>query len=107
VPDESSPNQQDDHSPVNEPGPDLLRDLAARLGQLRRERDLSQDEVAAYVGVSQPTWSRIERTGELSVGALLRLQELFDCETVESFFGELPSRRLARETGGGAPGSGG
>lgn len=106
MPDESSPNQQDDHSPVNEPGPDLLRDLAARLGQLRRERDLSQDEVAAYVGVSQPTWSRIERTGELSVGALLRLQELFDCETVESFFGELPSRRLARETSGGASGSG-
>lgn len=82
----------------------MLRDLAARIGQLRRERDLSQDEVAAYVGVSQPTWSRIERTGELSVGALLRLQELFDCETVESFFGELPSRRLSREASGQSPG---
>lgn len=89
---------------MNEPGRDLLRDLAARLSELRRERDLTQEEVAAYVGVSQPTWSRIERTGELSVGALLRLQELFDYETVESFFGELPSRRLRREAGGGASG---
>jgi transcriptional regulator with XRE-family HTH domain len=107
MPDEFRPDQQGDHSLLNEPGQDLLRDLAARLSQLRRERDLSQDEVAAYIGVSQPTWSRIERTGMLSVGALLRLQELFDCETVESFFGELPSRRLAREAGGGSSGTSG
>jgi len=91
---------------MHEARPDLLLDLAARIRQLRRERELSQGEVATYLGVSQPTLSRIERDGVLSVGALLRLQELFGYETLESFFGELPSRRAARGAGSPSSGSG-
>jgi transcriptional regulator with XRE-family HTH domain len=60
---------------------DMVRDLGARIRELRLERQLSQKELAAHVGVSQPKWSRIERGGDLSVGALLRLQELFGFET--------------------------
>jgi transcriptional regulator with XRE-family HTH domain len=82
---------------VDEETSELLRQLAARISKLRRDRALSQDKVAAYVGVSQPTWSRVERVGVLSVGQLLKLQELFGLETLESFFGELPSRRFIRE----------
>lgn len=81
---------------------DDLPDLAAQIRRLRRERGLTQDEVATYVGVSQATWSRVERKGALSVLQLLRLQELLGVETLESFFGVLPSRQTPRS--GGSPG---
>jgi hypothetical protein len=42
----------------------------------------------------------------LSVGQLLRLQELFQVETLESFFGALPSRRVLREDGAGRSSAG-
>lgn len=76
---------------------DLPGRLGARIKELRTERRLSQEEVAAHVGISQPTWSRIERTGNVSAHQLLRLQALLELETLESFFGELPSRRVGRE----------
>jgi transcriptional regulator with XRE-family HTH domain len=85
------------YSIMNEESGTVLRDLASRIRELRRDRALSQSEVAEYVGVSQPTWSRVERDGALSIGQLLRLQALFEVETLESFFGELPSRRVLRD----------
>ncbi len=75
----------------------MLSSLAARIRELRAARELSQDDVAAHVGVSHAKWSRIERTGKLSVDELVRLQELLEVETLESFFGELPSQRAARD----------
>jgi transcriptional regulator with XRE-family HTH domain len=87
---------------MNESSQDDLPDLADQIRRLRRERGLTQDEVATYVGVSQATWSRVERNGALSVGQLLRLQELLEVDTLESFFGTLPSRQTPRL--GGPPG---
>lgn len=58
------------HSKMHAPG-DMLSSLAARIRELRAARELSQEDVAAHVGVSQAKWSRIERTGKLSVDELV------------------------------------
>lgn len=81
---------------MNESPRDLEAGLARRIRELRRAQNLSQEKVAAQVGVSQATWSRIERTGELSVRQLVRLQALLGIETLESFLGETPSRVAGR-----------
>lgn len=83
---------------MNEPD-DSHRDLAKRLKELRLERGLSQEVVAARAGTSQPTWSRLETDGKVTVAQLLCLQQLFGFETVESFFGALPSQRFTGDAG--------
>lgn len=45
---------------MDEPIPPVLNDLGPRLRRLRRERELTLEQVAARIGLSQPTLSRIE-----------------------------------------------
>lgn len=55
----------------------LARSRSRRLADLRKEADLTQEEVAARIGVDQPRISRIER-GELArteVGSLAAYAE--------------------------------
>ncbi len=52
--------------------------LAARLRALRLERSWKRDTLAARAGVSAATLKRFERTGEVSLGTLLRLCEALD-----------------------------
>jgi transcriptional regulator with XRE-family HTH domain len=81
---------------MNERPEDLGTALGRRIRELRQAQNLSQEEVAERVGVSQPTWSRLERTGDLTVRQLVRFQALVGVETLESFLGDLPSQAAGR-----------
>jgi transcriptional regulator with XRE-family HTH domain len=74
--------------------------VGERLRQLRKRRGWSQDFAASYAGTNQAQWSRVE-TGDLDARLtwLLRAQELFEVESLESLFGPLPSRILREESG--------
>lgn len=71
------------------------RAVGKRLRTLRDERDLSERAVADHAGVHQSTWSRVE-AGDVDprLSWLLRAQQLFGVESLESLFGLSPSQRL-------------
>jgi transcriptional regulator with XRE-family HTH domain len=77
------------------------RALGDRLRLLRAERQMTQDAAAAYAGVHQSEWSRLE-AGEVDprLSWLLRAQHLFGIESLETLFGPLPSQRLLGVNGG-------
>ncbi len=54
-------------------------DLYLRFRDLREDHDLSQQEVADYLGCSQQTYSRYEsHVTEMPLESLLRLAEYYD-----------------------------
>lgn len=83
---------------------DLLLEAQRAVGDslrlLREGRQMSQQAVAAYAGVHQSEWSRLEK-GEVDprLSWLLRAQHLFDVASLESLFGPSPSRRLLGTSG--------
>ncbi len=57
-------------------------ELRLRLRELRKERELSQAEMAKKLGVSQQTYSRYEsHTTEIPLKLLITLAELYDTST--------------------------
>ena len=71
------------------------RVVGQRLRALRLDRRMSQSDVAHHAGVHQSEWSRLE-AGDIDprLSWLLRAQELFGVESLESLFGVLPSHLL-------------
>ena len=70
--------------------------IAQRLGRLRREKGITQVEMAEQLGISQPIISDYER-GELRLHGelILKLAEILDCST-----DELLGRRERKATAG-------
>lgn len=52
--------------------------LAESLRKIRKDKKVSQSELADKSGVSLGSIKRFERTGEISLASLLRLAHLFD-----------------------------
>ena len=56
----------------------MLDNYYPRLRDLREDRDLSQQQVAAYLGMKQPQYSRYERgLRDLPTDVLIRLARLY------------------------------
>lgn len=74
---------------------DILKGIGMRLGNLRKRRDLGQDEVAAATGIGVSTLSRYER-GRAKYPELAKLYRLCDFYGVEPewLFGELWRTRV-------------
>jgi transcriptional regulator with XRE-family HTH domain len=70
-------------------------EIGHRLRELREQRSWSQGEASRQSGVSQGEWSRIE-SAETNPGmtTLLRIQHALNLDSVETLFGEPPSRRI-------------
>src|SRR5262245_31111584 len=70
--------------------------IAQRLGRLRREKGITQAEMAERLGISQPIVSDYER-GELRLHGelIVKLAEILDCST-----DELLGRRERKATAG-------
>jgi len=92
------------HSDADESGPLSAHSLEKarevfgdRLRTLRKQRRWSQGDAGRYAGISQTEWSRIERAEtNPSMTTLLRMQHALGVDSIESLFGEEPSRRLVR-----------
>lgn len=53
-----------------------------RLRDLREDRDLSQEQIAAFLGMKQPQYSRYERgTRDLPTDVLIRLAKFYNTST--------------------------
>ncbi len=53
-----------------------------RLRDLREDRDLSQENIAAFLGMKQPQYSRYERgTRDLPTDVLIRLAKYYNTST--------------------------
>jgi transcriptional regulator with XRE-family HTH domain len=66
-----------------------------RLRATRRNRNLTQIQVAQAIGVSQSQWSKIENgQQELNLSQVLRLLRLLQLESVEQLFGPSATGRL-------------
>jgi transcriptional regulator with XRE-family HTH domain len=77
----------------------VLRTVGARVRDLRRAHGLSQADAAARAGLNQTRWSRVEGGDQPRLGDLLAIQHLFGVDSLETFFGDYPSRRvIERET---------
>jgi len=56
--------------------------IGENLRQLRAEKNISQDEVAEKLGLSQGYFSKIENnTKRLSVEQVFELSQILDCST--------------------------
>ena len=56
----------------------LLDNYYPRLRDLREDRDLSQQQVAEYLGMKQPQYSRYERgMRDVPTDVLIRLAQLY------------------------------
>jgi transcriptional regulator with XRE-family HTH domain len=85
-----------DDAPLPEPQIEQLqRRMGERLRAFREARRLTERDVATYAGVNQATWSRVE-LGRTSprLRWLLQVQRLFGLESLETLFGDFPTRRF-------------
>ena len=58
-----------------------------KLVEARKAARMTQDEVAGYLGISRPTYARMEKSPEIiSVGDASKLAELFKVEVDQIFF---------------------
>jgi transcriptional regulator with XRE-family HTH domain len=73
---------------------EALRHVGARVRDLRLAHRLSQQDAAERAGLNQTRWSRVESGDQPRLGDLLAIQHLFGVESLETFFGEYPSRRI-------------
>jgi ribosome-binding protein aMBF1 (putative translation factor) len=73
------------------------REFGTRLRLLREQRAWSQDDAGRRAGMSQTEWSRVERAEtNPSMTTLLRMQHALGVDSIESMFGEQPSRQIVR-----------
>lgn len=53
-----------------------------RYRDIREDRDMTQQQVAQYLGMKQPQYSRYERElAEMPASALVKLADLYDTST--------------------------
>lgn len=85
-------------SSIDKNPPDVLLDLAQKTRKLRRERKLSQQELAERAKVSLGSYKRFEKSGQISLESLLRiafiLGRMDDFETVFRSEVKKPSEKL-------------
>lgn len=76
---------------------DLLKQLSARIKELRERRKLTKADVAAFAGMQPSQLTRLERGNqEPGLFTLLRLQHALGADTLDALFGELPSEAAGR-----------
>lgn len=77
---------------------DVLTELAQKTRQLRKEKKLSQQELAARANVSLGSYKRFERTGQIALDSLLRiafiLGRLDDFDALFELKAQKPSEKL-------------
>jgi transcriptional regulator with XRE-family HTH domain len=73
---------------------EALRHVGASVRNLRLAHGLSQDAAARRAGLNQTRWSRVESGEGPRLEDLLAIQHLFDLDSIETFFGAYPSRRI-------------
>ncbi|MDR1453697.1 MAG: helix-turn-helix domain-containing protein, partial [Candidatus Margulisbacteria bacterium] len=83
----------------------IKKSLVERVKQRRKERDLSQQTLAERSLVSFGSIKRFERSGEISLSALLRVALLLGCENdfAGLFQENFSLNNTSRSGGGGAP----
>ena len=64
----------------NEPKRDGWPNVGAAIRKARKDKKLSQEELAAKVGLSGPGLSRIETGGRLNIGMLRRIARALETE---------------------------
>ncbi len=57
----------------------ITTELVARFCKRRKEKGLTQREIAEKAGVSYSSLRRFEQTGEISFGSLLKLAKTLNC----------------------------
>jgi transcriptional regulator with XRE-family HTH domain len=57
---------------------DILHDIAAKVKALRKEKSLSQYDLAIKSGVSTGSLRRFEQTGQVSLESLLKILNVLD-----------------------------
>jgi ribosome-binding protein aMBF1 (putative translation factor) len=80
---------------------DLLAEILHHVGSTvrdhRRGLGLSQAEAAGRAGLSEAGWSRLASgTADLRLSQLRAIQEVLDVDSLETFVGRFPSRRIMR-----------
>ena len=66
-------------------------DIAKRMAQLRKRRQISQKELAVRSGVSLGSLKRFEQSGEISLQSLTKLAIALEVEgELEDLFSEVP-----------------
>jgi transcriptional regulator with XRE-family HTH domain len=63
---------------INKTPSEVQLELAERLRKIRKDKKISQSELADKSGISLGSIKRFEHTGEISLASLLRLAHLFD-----------------------------
>lgn len=68
---------------------EILYDLVTREQKLRKEKKITQKELARRTGVSYASIRRFEASGNISLFSLLKIANVLDCEDdFESLFKE-------------------
>jgi transcriptional regulator with XRE-family HTH domain len=81
-----------------------LRHVGASVRDLREAHGLNQRDAARRAGLNQTRWHRVESGNSPRLADLLAIQHFFGVESLETFFGTYPSRRvLQRDTADGEP----
>ena len=66
---------------------DVFEVVRLNMKRIRNARDLSQEEVAARMGIKQPNYSRLELgRSQPTLQTLVRLSEALECDVVEFFY---------------------
>ena len=60
--------------------PEINKEIAGRVRLRRKEKNLSQEHLAARSGVSFGSIKRFERTGEISLSSLVKISFALGCE---------------------------
>jgi transcriptional regulator with XRE-family HTH domain len=75
---------------------EALRRVGSSVRDLREAHDLTQREAARRAGLNQTRWYRVESGDTPRLEDLLAIQHLFGLDSLETFFGEYPSRRIMK-----------
>jgi transcriptional regulator with XRE-family HTH domain len=78
---------------------EALRHVGSRVRDLRQAHALSQRDAARRAGLNQTRWHRVESGHGPRLEDLLAIQHLFGVDSLETFFGAYPSRRLIEKGG--------
>jgi DNA-binding XRE family transcriptional regulator len=77
---------------------DLLKELSVKTRKLRKERKLSQEEIARKANMSLGSYKRFENSGQISLESLLKiafvLERLDDFEFIFRTEEQKPSEKL-------------
>ena len=69
------------------------REMNRRVQKLRKERGLTQAELAKLLGLKTSTYSQMEQHGNITANMVIRIAEIFNVDTDSILFGELKEER--------------